>query len=369
MRLGRLAQGQSVLLWLTVVPIAASRGAGLRRLSYNVDDSMDGRTVEYALRHGLRMGAHAVRHAKFVEDGIMLDGVRVHANVPVRSGQTVSIVVGDTEQAIAASQVLAVPGVLDIVFEDEDLLIVDKPAGLVMHPGTGHRTDTLGNRVMAYYAQHGVRAGFHPVHRLDAGTSGLVVIAKNAHAQDRLQRTLHTPSFERVYLALCAGCPSPSSGTVDASIGFASGHENIRCITPDGKPARTHYRVLASSKKGGELLGPTIPTTTLDESQSEHLTGSQEGYRLLPSLPSDAQVSLVELKLETGRTHQIRIHMAHIGCALLGDSLYGTPDARIARPALHSAYLALIHPVLGTKLTFESPLPLDMQVIADGLEK
>ncbi len=312
----------------------------MRRLSYNVDDSMDGRTVEYALRHGLHMGAHAVRHAKFVEDGIMLDGVRVHANVPVRSGQTVSIAVGDSEQAIAASQVLPAAGPLNVVFEDKDLLIVDKPSGLVMHPGMGHRTDTLGNRVMAYYEQHGVRAGFHPVHRLDAGTSGLVVIAKNAHAQDRLQRTLHTPDFERSYLALCTGCPLPPSGTVDAPIGFDLGHEGVRCVVPDGKPAQTHYKMLTCSEKTARVTGQP-----------------------------DMRISLVELKLETGRTHQIRIHMAHIGCALLGDSLYGTPDARIARPALHSAYLALVHPVLGTKLSFESPLPPDMQELVGKLGK
>ena len=168
------------------------------------------------------------------------------------------------------------------------------------------------------------KSDFHPVHRLDKGTSGLVVVAKHAHAQEKLKNQLHTNEFCRVYLAVCDGMPSGPSGTVDAPIGPVEGSLIAREVRSDGRPARTHYRVL-------QACGPR---------------------------------SLVELELETGRTHQIRVHMAHIGCPLTGDFLYGTEDrALIGRPALHSARLELTHPITGERLCFSAPVPADMALM------
>jgi 23S rRNA pseudouridine1911/1915/1917 synthase len=159
-------------------------------------------------------------------------------------------------------------------------------------------------------------AGFHPVHRLDKGTSGLLVVAKHAHGQEKLKSQLHTGAFRRVYLAVCDGAPEPLSGIIDAPIGLMDGSQVARTIRPDGQSARTRYRTLA--QKNGR--------------------------------------SLVELELDTGRTHQIRVHMASMGCPLTGDFLYGTEAPHlIARPALHSAHLELSHPNTGAMRTVVAP--------------
>ena len=177
---------------------------------------------------------------------------------------------------------------------------------------------------MYHYKELGEESDFHPVHRLDKGTSGLIVAAKHPHAQEKLKDQLHTRAFRRVYLAVCDGAPLQPSGAVDAPIGPVDGSLTARRVRPDGKPARTHYRLL-------ETFAPR---------------------------------SLVELELETGRTHQIRVHMAHLGCPLTGDFLYGREDrGLIGRPALHSAALELDHPVTGARLRFAAPLPADMAAL------
>jgi len=312
----------------------------MRHISYTIPDAHDGLTVGVVLRRGLDMSGRAVRHAKYVEQGILLDGVRVRTNVVVRAGQTLEIEVADDDASIAGSQVEAQDGPVDIVFEDDDLLVVNKPAGLVMYPCPGHGLDTLGNYLMGYFKASGKHCNLHPVQRLDRGTSGLLVFTTNGHAHDVLQRSLHSGDFSRGYLAICAGMPQPTEGVVDAPIMRDPAAPRQRfCVAqgelagaPDAKPARSHYRVLASSP--------------------------------------DGSASLVLLELETGRTHQIRIHMAHIGCPLLGDVVYGAAaggDAGIERPALHSAHIELTHPIGHEHLRFTQPLPPDMQRLAESL--
>ena len=222
------------------------------------------------------------------------------------------------------SGVVPAPGPLDLVYEDQDLIVLNKAPGVLVHPSHGHFDDTLGNFLMDYYKKSGDESDFHPVHRLDKGTSGLLAVAKHPHAQERLKRQLHTGDFRRTYLAVCDGAPPAPSGTVDAPIGRAGDAPSRREVRPDGQPARTHYRILRP-------LGPR---------------------------------TLLELTLDTGRTHQIRVHMAHLGCPLTGDFLYGTENrALIARPALHSARLELAHPVTGERLVCSVPLPDDMAVL------
>ena len=158
--------------------------------------------------------------------------------------------------------------------------------------------------------------------RLDRGTSGLMVVAKHPHAQERLKRQLHTPDFRRVYLAVCDGVPEPPEGVIDAPLGRAPGSLIARRVDPAGQEAVTRYRVLRAGQGR----------------------------------------ALVELELDTGRTHQIRVHMAHIGHPLTGDFLYGTEaHSLISRPALHSAKLSLLHPVTGEPMAWEQPLPEDMK--------
>ena len=297
-----------------------------RYLTLNITPELAGLEVNTLLRRALGLSGTVLRRVKWLEDGITLDGVRVNVRVRVSEGQTLSVRLTDPSPA---SGVVPAEGPLDVVYEDADLIVVNKAPGVLVHPGHGHFDDTLGNYLMWHYAQTGDESDFHPVHRLDKGTSGLVVIAKHAHGQERLKNQLHTSQFRRVYLAVCDGAPPEPSGTVDAPIGQAEGSLTAREVRADGKPARTHYRVVRAH-------GPR---------------------------------SLVELELETGRTHQIRVHMAHIGCPLTGDFLYGMENrALIARPALHSAHLELTHPITGERLAFDAPLPADMRALIEKEE-
>ncbi len=290
----------------------------VRYLTLPIAPELADSEVNTLLRRTLGLSGTVLRRAKWLPDGIMVDGARVNVRYRVREGQTLSVRLTDPD---AAPQPVPAPGPLDIVYEDGDLVVVDKAPGVLVHPSHGHFDDTIGNFLMAHYRQAGEGAGFHPVHRLDKGTSGLLVASKHPYGQEKLKGQLHTGAFRRVYLAVCDGVPDPPEGMIDAPIALADGSLMKREVRPGGKSARTRYKVLS-------VHGPR---------------------------------SLVELELDTGRTHQIRVHMAHIGCPLTGDFLYGTEDlSLIARPALHSARLELSHPVSGEELTFSCPLPEDM---------
>ncbi len=294
------------------------RSSEPRRLTLTVPPDLDGRKVDTLLRRTLGLSGTVVRRAKCLEDGITLDGVRVFSSAVARQGQVLSVQVGDLARR---GGIPSVVGPLNIVYEDEDMVVVNKAPGIPAHPGPGHWDDTLGNHLLAHYDANGERCtDFHPVHRLDKGTSGLMVVAKHAHAQEMLKRQLHTPAFRRIYLAVCLGTPSPAQGVVEAPIGRVDGSLIARQVRPDGQEARTRYRVL--SCYGG--------------------------------------LSLLRLELDTGRTHQIRVHMAHLGHPLAGDFLYGSEGGPISRPALHSAELFLLHPITGEPLHFVLPLPDDM---------
>ena len=290
----------------------------VRRVSLTVPPERAGQKVDTLLRKALGLSGTVIRRIKWLPDGILLDGERVFTSRRVEPGQVLTVRLSDPERR---SGVVPAPGPLDIVYEDGDMLVLNKAPGVLVHPGAGHYADTIGNFLLDYYDRTGVEADFHPVHRLDKGTSGLMVAAKHPHAQEVLKNQLHTAEFRRIYLAVCLGGPAEEAGTVDAPIGMAEGSIVARAVGPDGLPARTHYRVL-----------------------------ERRGDR-----------ALVRLELETGRTHQIRVHMAHLGCPLAGDFLYGTEDRDlIPRPALHSSELTVRQPVTGETLTFTCPLPADM---------
>ena len=289
-----------------------------RYLQLHIGPELAGADVNSLLRRRLGLSGTVLRRIKWLPDGITVDGVRVTVRYRVQPGQTLSVRISDPD---SAGQPVPVDGPVDVVWEDADLAVVNKAPGVLVHPSHGHFDDTVGNYLMARWRKNGEEAGFHPVHRLDKGTTGLLAVAKHPYGQEKLKNQLHTGDFRRVYLAVCDGIPAPPEGIIDAPIGAVPGSLIAREVRADGKAARTHYRVLRTS-----------------------------GAR-----------SLVELELETGRTHQIRVHMAHIGCPLTGDFLYGTEDHDlISRPALHSARLELTHPVTGERLALSLPLPEDM---------
>ena len=289
-----------------------------RHLELAITPELAGVKVDTLLRKRLGLSGTVIRRVKWLEDGILADGVRVHTDFRPEAGQVLSVRLSDPHRN---SGIVPTPGPLDIVYEDEDMIVLNKAPGVSVHPGPGHFNDTLGNFLVDYYEKSGQAADFHPVHRLDRGTSGLLVSAKHPHAQEVLKNQLHTEDFKRVYLAVCEGVPDPPAGTIDAPLGPRPGSLMEQMVRPDGKSARTRYETV-DARNGRTLL---------------------------------------RLELDTGRTHQIRAHMAHIGHPLTGDFLYGTEDkALIPRPALHSAQLSLLHPITEEKLEFDLPLPEDM---------
>ena len=291
----------------------------MRRLELSITPGLAGVKVDTLLKKHLNLSGTVVRRIKWLPDGILVDGVRVNTRFCPQAGQVLSVRLDDPERR---SGIVPAPGPVDILYEDGDMVVLNKAPGVSVHPGPGHFDDTLGNFLLYHYDQEGETADFHPVHRLDRGTSGLLAAAKHPHAQEVLKNQLHTNAFRRTYLAVCEGVPKPGEGTIEVPLGPKPGSLMEQMVRPDGKFARTRYKVMEE----------------------------YEGR------------ALVELELDTGRTHQIRVHMAHIGHPLTGDFLYGREDrALIARPALHSARLELCHPITGERLTFAAPVPQDME--------
>jgi 23S rRNA pseudouridine1911/1915/1917 synthase len=257
---------------------------------------------------------------------ILVDGAAGAAKQAVSGGERLALA-PPRPPAGGAPRAQRMP--LSIVHEDRDLIVIDKPAGLVVHPGAGVPDRTLLNALLAHAPELAVvpRAGI--VHRLDKDTSGLLVVARNVTAQADLARQLAERSMRRVYLAVVHGEP-PASGTIDAPVGRDTRVRTRMAVSHRGKQARTGYRVL-------------------------------ERY---------GRAALVECRLETGRTHQIRVHFQHIRHPLLGDPVYrrGARHAlTFARQALHAYELSLVHPRSGRALTWRAPLPPDMQRLIDEL--
>ncbi len=283
--------------------------------------------------------------ALIASGAVKIDGAQaLGASAKIAAGAAFAIAVPPAREPHAQPEAIA----LDIAFEDEHLLIVNKPAGMVVHPAAGNLDGTLVNAVLHHCAQNGggrlsgiggvARPGI--VHRIDKDTSGLLVIAKTDAAHEGLAAQFADHTVHRRYLAVCAGHPRPAEGKIDERIGRSDANRKKMAVLPKnssrGKHAITHYTVL-------DRLGPA---------------------------------SLIECRLETGRTHQVRVHCASIGHALLGDPLYGQAPKSLrsllsrlgfARQALHAAELGFRHPVTGETVQRKAPLPADMTELIDEL--
>ena len=321
----------------------------------------DGRPLWGVLEDQLHVSRALIRRAKGRCGGLLVDGTPARSTQPVRAGQLVAIDVADTP-LVPGEELPVEPqaGSLEILYEDEDLIAVNKPADQVVHPCPGHRSGTLGNFVMGHLrAQGSGCARLYPVHRLDLGTSGLLLYAKNAYAHQRAQASLHAQATAegaasgRLYLAVCEGRPDRPYGVVDAPIMRESDLTIRRVVDERGKRAVTHYRVLA------ELASEDGP---------HGADGRDDGCHAGEPCGAGEGLSLILVRLETGRTHQIRVHMAHIGHPLAGDILYGGSPGRIGRPALHSWRMRLAHPVTGTCLALEAPLAQDIEALAGPVD-
>ena len=290
----------------------------MRILHSAVPPAYDGRPIKHLLRGELGVSSTLLKTLKWREGAIRLNGESVHVNAIVHTGDAVTVTLSERAPRETDVPPLDIP--LAIVYEDEDLLVLNKPAGLAMHPmSTDPAAPNLAGALIAYLGAGTVP---HFVSRLDKGTSGLLIAAKSGYVHELLRRALHSEALRREYRALAVGSVTPPRGVIDAPIARAEGSLVKRCVSPEGLPSRTEYEVL--SCRGG--------------------------------------LTLLRLAPQTGRTHQLRVHMASLGCPLAGDWLYGTEDkALIARPALHSYALWFNHPLTGEALHFTAPLPEDME--------
>lgn len=289
----------------------------MRVLHGLVPASYDGRPLKHFLRGELRISSTLLKSLKWREGALVLNGAAARVDAVLHTGDLVTVTL--SERAGRETDVAPLPLPLDIVYEDEDLLVLNKPAGLAMHPMS---TDpTAPHLAGALVAHLGAGTVPHFVSRLDKGTSGLLIAAKSGYVHELLRRALHSEELRREYRAITVGAPMPPCGIIDAPIARTEGSLVKRCVAPDGLPSRTEYETL--SRHGA--------------------------------------LTLVRLVPHTGRTHQLRVHMAHLGCPLAGDWLYGREDRTlIARPALHSYTLWFTHPLSGRALHFTAPLPEDM---------
>ncbi len=280
-----------------------------------------GRTVKSVLKRELTMSSSLVDRLKRTETGLTVNGERVFTNAVLREGDRLVV---DLTAAERSTELPPIPMELDILFEDEHLLVVNKPAPLASIPSSLVPSEpTLAAGLLHYL---GAGASLHLVNRLDRGTTGLLAAAKNAYIHDLLRRQLHSGCFRRIYQAVCVGGPEGEQGRIVQPIGRDPASAIRRRIDPEGKRAVTDYRVL---QRWGTF-------------------------------------TLVELLPHTGRTHQLRVHMAALSCPLAGDWLYGTEDRElIARPALHAARLTLVHPITGTEVDLVAPLPADMRKLLE----
>ena len=294
----------------------------MRILTHTVSPEEEGRMVKGILRGSLQLSYTLLKSLKWRENAILLNGQSVHVNAIVHAGDVVSVALSErTPREDLYRENTASP---DIVYEDEDLLVLNKPAGVAMHPKADDAAaPSLAAMLTGYLGEGSVP---HFVSRLDKGTSGLLIAAKIGYVHDRLRRALHSSELRREYRAVAVGQVTPPRGVINAPIGRADGSIIRRCVREDGLVSRTEYEVLRTTER----------------------------------------FTLLRLRPETGRTHQLRVHMAYLGHPLAGDWLYGTEDKTlIARPALHSYELWFTQPVTGQEMHFTAPIPQDMQRLLD----
>ena len=278
---------------------------------------------------GQDTGLTRSRLQRLIAEGqVLVNDGPVKPSHKVRKGDRVTLSVPPPRPTGLVAQDIPVA----VVYQDQDLVVIDKPAGLAVHPGPGHPDNTLVNALLALCPDiQGIGGEIRPgiVHRLDKDTSGLMMVAKTHQTHNNLSDQIKAHQVTKGYLALVEGFPAPAQGKVDAPVGRHPRRRTRMAVVVGGKEARTSYKTR--------------------EKFEDH--------------------SLLELYLETGRTHQIRVHMAHIGCPLVGDTVYGHKSPLAGRHFLHAFHLAFRHPASGEPLEFQTVLPDDLAPVIDALQE
>lgn len=257
-------------------------------------------------------------HKIISEKHVMLNGNIIDTRESVKNGDLITIDLNFEEES---ENIVSTSMNLDIIFEDDALLILNKPAGIAVHPSILHYTDSISNGVKYYFNSTGLKRKIRPVNRLDLNTSGLIIFAKNEYIQECLIQQMNSHIFTKEYIAIVTGHLDKPCGSINLPIARKNNSIIERCISNSGQEAITNYSVIQELKT----------------------------------------CSIVKCSLQTGRTHQIRVHMSAIGHPLLGDTLYGSLSPLINRQALHSYRICFIHPITKKKLEFICELPEDMQ--------
>lgn len=289
-----------------------------RIFEYQITAAEEGRKIGDFLREK-GYSRHLLRQLKETEDGLLRNAQPTFTTVALKAGDRIQVRL--LEKAEGSEAIMPAPLPFEIVYEDEDLLVVNKPADMPIHPSFQNHGNTLADALTWHYQQHGEDFVYRCINRLDRDTTGLLIVAKHLLSASILSDMVGKREIHREYLAIVKGIP-PENGTISAPIGRKKGSAILREVNFEtGEPAVTHFARL------------------------EIRNG----------------LSLVSVKLETGRTHQIRVHMGYIGCPLIGDYLYYPECSRISRQALHSHRLSFLHPITGKALSFTAPLPEDME--------
>ena len=299
-------------------------------LTYRVEPEDDGVSLKVILGSRMKLSRTLLAKLKQTERGIELNGQRVYTSVKVRSGDLVEV-----RMAVEASDDILPENLpIEVLYEDDHLLVVNKSAGMIVHPTHGHYTGTLANAVVYYWLSKHESIRFRPIHRLDQDTSGVLAIAKSPYVHQHVSEQMKNRQVDKSYIAFVHGKPEPAAGKVDEPIDRSDENPHIRIVRLDGYPSITYYETV-------EVYGSG---------------------------------ALMRIRLETGRTHQIRVHMKHIGHPLIGDPMYGLDDlppdggsGMIRRHALHAESLSFSHPILGERMTFTAPWPEDLSELRNQL--
>ncbi len=290
-------------------------------LNFVVKETNQGDTLNSFLRkEGISLAL--IKKLKFLPDGILVNGIKQNTNYIVKNGDEIIVNVWDRKEETEKSTVIAQDIPMDIVYIDPCCMVVDKPYYMPVHPSFNHPTDTLANAFCGYWKKQGENHIFRAINRLDKNTSGLVVIALDSHSAEQLKGNI-----SKIYTAIVEGKVKAQHAIIELPIAREKESIITRCVREDGQYAKTEYDVVKQNEK----------------------------------------YSLLDIKLHTGRTHQIRVHFSHIGHALAGDDLYGGKTADIQRHALHCRQVSFISPYNNKKITINSKLPKDMEIIVSKI--